>query len=369
LAAVQRFWDQSDRAVRAIIKGMPDGRYEAESFLDDDGVNKGSPLPIKVVVIIAGDSMTVDLSGLAPEVKTGPWNAGYHGGAVAAVRIAAKMFFGIDEPANDGAFRAIDIVCPEGTFMSASATAPIAGSGHNLPSVVDTILAALGKAAPLRVPAAHHGTYGSQSMVARTLDGRDWMQHMESSAGGWGAAHDRDGNGPFRSVAHGDTPEVPIEVQETWGMFRLEHMKLRMDSGGAGLHRGGLGVERLYTVLRRINYSVVIERTKCPPWGVMGGKDGKPGRAEVYRGGVLLASLSKDDYLLEPGDQILFMSAGGGGYGDPRERQLDAVERDVLHGRVSTDAALEEYGVALVNGVASRQRAASPESETDTLVA
>ncbi len=347
-SAVERAWRRSEEAVRSALRAIPDGTYEAESFLDDDGVNKDRPLPIRVSVQVAGDRMIVDLGGLAPEVTSGPWNAGYQGGAVAAVRIAAKFFFASDDPANDGAFRPIEILCPEGTLMSAGPTAAIAGSGHNLPTVVDTILAALGKAVPERVPAAHHGTYASQVIVGRSPKGA-WFQHIESSAGGWGAAHDRDGNGPFRSMAHGDTPEVPIEVQEASYPYRINCMKLRTDSGGAGRHRGGLGIERVYTILMPVHYSVMIERTKCPPWGVAGGRPGAPGRAEVYRDGVLAATLLKDDVELRAGDELRFLSAGGGGYGNPRQRPASDLATDVRSGYVSPEAAASEYG-AIVDG-------------------
>ncbi|TAK81996.1 MAG: hypothetical protein EPO20_23255 [Betaproteobacteria bacterium] len=341
--AVEQAWSRSEELVRSAIRAIPDGTYEAESFLDDDGVNKDRPLPIRVSVQVTGDRLIANLGGLAPEVTGGPWNAGYQGGAVAAVRIAAKFFFASDDPANDGAFRPIEIVCPQGTLMSARPTAAIAGSGHNLPTVVDTILAALGKAAPGRVPAAHHGTYGSQVIVGRSPRG-GWFQHIESSAGGWGAAHDRDGNGPFRSMAHGDTPEVPIEVQEASYPFRVECMKLRTDSGGPGRHRGGLGIERVYTMMMPVNYSVMIERTKCPPWGAAGGRAGEPGRAEVYRDGVLVATLLKDDVELRAGDRLRFLSAGGGGYGDPLQRPAGDVANDVRRGYVSAAAAASEYG-------------------------
>jgi len=147
-AAIELFWTRSDRTVRAAIRAIPDGTYEASSFLDDDGINRGVTLPINVSLAIHGDEMTVDLSGLADQV-TGPWNSGFQGGAVAAVRIACKLFFASDAAANDGTFRAVKIVCRPGTFMSAGPLAAIACSGHNLPSVVDTILRALGKA-PIR---------------------------------------------------------------------------------------------------------------------------------------------------------------------------------------------------------------------------
>jgi N-methylhydantoinase B len=286
----------------------------------------------------------VNLDGLADQVA-GPWNAGFQGGAVAAVRIACKFFFGSEDPANDGTFRPIRIVCRPGTLMSARPTAAIAGSGHNLPTVVDTILRALGEAVPGRIPAAHPGTYSAQILVDRRPGARGY--HLEAVAGGWGAARHRDGNGPFRSMAHGDTPEVPVELQEATYPYRVRTTRLRTDSGGAGRHRGGLGLEKAYELLAPFNYIAMFDRTRCPPWGLEGGGDGRPGRVDVYREGKLFTSVVKDDLTLETGDEVRVYSAGGGGYGSPLERPIEAVVADVRSGYVSREAAARDYGVAV----------------------
>ncbi len=344
LSAVDLFWKRTEAAVRNAIRAIPDGTYEAASFLDDDGIRIGKTLPIDVKVIVEGDEITVDLNGLADQVA-GPWNAGFQGGAVAAVRIACKFFFSSDDPATDGAFRPIKIVCRPGTLMSAGPTAAIAGSGHNLPTVVDTILRALGQAMPGRVPAGHPGTYSAQIIVDRSPGARGY--HLEAVAGGWGAARHRDGNGPFRSMAHGDTPEVPVELQEATYPYRVKRVKLRTDSGGPGRHRGGLGLEKVYELLGPFGYIAMFDRTRCPPWGLEGGGDGRPGRVDVFRNGQRIHSVVKDDLSLEPGDEVRVYSAGGGGYGPARERPLEEVVADVRSGYVSVEGAASDYGVAL----------------------
>jgi len=344
LESIDAFWKRHEAAVRQAIRAIPDGTYEAGSFLDDDGVHRDKPIPVNVKVIVAGDELTVDLSGLADQI-TGPWNAGFQGGAVAAVRIACKFYFSSHEPANEGAYRPIKVVCRPGTFMSAGPTAAIAGSGHNLPTVIDTILRALGKAVPNKVPAAHPGTYSAQIIVDRSPGAKGY--HLESVAGGWGAAHNRDGNGPFRSMAHGDTPEVSVELQEATYPYRMKHMRLRKDSGGVGRHRGGLGIEKVYELLGPMNYIAMFERTKCPPWGVDGGGSGQPGRVDVFRSGRLIASVVKDDLTLERGDEIRLYSAGGGGYGNPIERPVAKVIEDVRSRYISAESAAQNYAVAL----------------------
>ncbi|MCB1471249.1 MAG: hydantoinase B/oxoprolinase family protein, partial [Rhizobiaceae bacterium] len=194
-SAIDLFWDRSEADVRRYISSIPDGTYSARSFLDNDGVNKDKTIPVDIAVHVQGDEITIDFSGIGDQVA-GPMNAGYEGGAVAAARIACKYFFASDDPANDGAYRAIKVHCPPGKFLSASAGAPLSGSGNMLPTVVDTILRALGNADPTRVPAAHHGTYGIHVLFGQLPEG-GWFQHLESSIGGWGAAHNRDGTGPF----------------------------------------------------------------------------------------------------------------------------------------------------------------------------
>jgi N-methylhydantoinase B len=342
IAAVHQHWDAAERITRAAIRAIPDGVYRASSFLDDDGVRPGQTIPIDVAVRIEGDEAIVDLSGVAAQLQ-GPLNAGYQGGAVAAARIAAKYVFSPEGPANDGAFRPIKVHCPPGRFLSAGPTAPIGGSGFTIPSVVDTILRALAEAVPDRIPAAHHGTYSVHNITGQTPDG-GWFQHMESAAGGWGAAGHRDGGGPFRSMAHGDTLEVPVELQEASHPYLVETVALRPDSGGAGRHRGGLGIEKRYRLNAPARLTVNIERTRCPPWGLEGGGEGATGRIEVLRTDGTVETLLKAEVALAPGDRVMLLTPGGGGFGDPRARPAELVAADVAEGYVSAAAAATLYG-------------------------
>jgi N-methylhydantoinase B len=331
--SIERFWARAEAATRAVIASIPDGEYRASSFLDDDGIEKGKPVEINVKVIIAGDEATIDLSEVAAELK-GPLNAGFQGGAVAAARMAAKYVFSPDGPANDGAFRPIKVVCPPGRFLSAGPTAPIGGSGFTIPSVVDTILKALATCLPDRILAGHHGTYSVHVIDGRTKGGALY-QHIESAAGGWGASSTQDGPGPFRSMAHGDTMEVPVELQEANHPYLLDYVRLRPNSGGAGEYRGGLGLEKAYTMQMPGRLTTSIERTKCTPWGLQGGEDGKPGRVEVHRHDGKVDILFKNETRLEAGDRVLLFTAGGGGFGDPRARAPQAHARDKAQGYVS----------------------------------
>lgn len=341
-AAVEQFWAGAEAATRSVIQAIPDGEYHASSFLDDDGIERNKPVDIAVKVTIRGDEATIDLGGVAAQLK-GPLNSGYQGGAVAASRMAAKYIFSPDGPANFGAFKPIEVVCPPGRFLSAGPTAPIGGSGFTIPTVVDTILRALAPCLPDRIPAAHHGTYSVHVIDGQNEDG-ELFQHIESAAGGWGAAHDRDGGGPFRSMAHGDTLEVPVELQEASHPYLIEYVRLRADSGGAGRYRGGLGLEKAYRMKVSGRLTTSIERTACPPWGLDGGKAGEPGRVEVLRTDGSRQVMLKGETRLDTGDRVLLFTAGGGGFGEPAMRDRSAIADDVVQGFVSEDEAIRSYG-------------------------
>lgn len=344
-AAVDRSWSRSEANARRAIEAIPDGEYKATSFLDDDGRNLGVPLPIEVTVRVKGSSLEVDLSGVAKQVSTA-MNAGFEGGAVAAARIACNYVFGTAGAVNDGTFRPIEVTCPTGTLLSATADAPIGHSGMAIPTVVDTILRAFANAGLAHIPAAHHGTYCIHLLYGRRADGA-YFQHMESCIGGWGAAAGRDGSGPYRSVAHGDTLEVPIELQEALNPYRVKSVRLRIDSGGPGRWRGGVGVEKEYEALIDANVMVNIERTKCAPWGLLGARPGKTGGSGLVRNGEIGEAFLKNGGTWEKGAVFRVFSGGGGGYGNPLDRPTEEVLQDVQSGYVSEAAALADYGVTI----------------------
>jgi N-methylhydantoinase B len=165
--------------------------------------------------------------------------------------------------------------------------------------------------------------------------------------GGWGASLGHDGPGPYKTMAHGDTLDIPVEMQEALYPIRIESQHLRMDSGGAGKFRGGLGVEKISTFLAPCSSHVSSDRNGCAPWGILGGKDGAVPDVEVEHVGGKRESARKTTIPLAPGDRMHITSGGGGGYGNPLERDPVRVERDVRLGYVSREAAFTDYGVVL----------------------
>jgi N-methylhydantoinase B len=352
--AVEIILDQSEAAARALIRSMPDGVYTSETFLDNDRASD-EPLPIRIKVIVDGDEMTIDYSGIAGQVK-GPINSGWFGGGQTTARVAFKYLMGAGEMANEGTFRPLTLVLPPGKILSADATAPMGNYSTPFPTVIDAVIKALEQALPARVPGGHFGTHSGVRFHGRRADGTFFGTH-DSGHGGWGACATHDGSGPFRTMAHGDTRIIPLELQETYLPLRIEQFSLRADSGGPGKFRGGLGFRKSYRMLAECGLQTNLDRTKFPPWGVQGGKEAKPGRFTLVDGktGVERPIEKEKSFRLAAGDLVCVETGGGGGYGPPCERTLDRIQRDLDAGYISADAAERDYGVTIdADGTARR---------------
>jgi N-methylhydantoinase B len=354
LHAVELILNQSEAAARAFIRAMPDGVYSTETYLDNDRFGD-TPVPIKVKVIVAGDELTVDYSEIAAQAK-GPINSGYYGGGQTTARVAFKYLLGSAEMANEGTFRPIKLTLPPGKLLSADPTAPMFMYPTPFPTVIDAVIKALEKALPARVPGGHFGTHTGVRFYGRRPNGSFFDTH-DSGHGGWGAWASHDGAGPFRTMAHGDTRIIPLELQESLMPFRIEEFSLREDSAGAGKFRGGLGFRKKYRILAPCNLGTNLDRTLCPPWGVQGGKAAKPGRITVVEAatGKDVSAEKENAYQLEPGDIVCVETGGGGGYGPPSERSLDLIQRDLDAGYITAVAAERDYGVKVgCDGTAQR---------------
>ena len=345
--AIDVILDRSEAAARAFIAAMADGTYTTATWLDNDRSGSDAPVPINVKVVVAGNELTVDYSEMAEQAR-GPINSGYFGGGQTIARVAFKYLMGAEEMANEGTFRPIKLVLPPGKLISADPTAPMFMYPTPFPTVIDAIIKALENALPQRVPGAHFGTHSGVRFYGRRADGSFFDTH-DSGHGGWGACATHDGGGPFRTMAHGDTRIIPLELQELAIPFRIEAFSLREDSGGAGKFRGGLGFRKTYRILAPCLLGTNLDRTICPPWGVQGGKAAQPGRFMVVRAatGEQFAADKENDCRLEPDDLVCVETGGGGGYGPPRERALDHIQRDLDAGYVTRTIAERDYGVAV----------------------
>jgi len=341
-SCVETIWDHADKAVRQVIERIPDGTYSAESYLDNDGRDLATPLKIAVKVIVSGSTITVDFHGMHPQVN-GPLNSGRSGG-IAAARVAFKALTSPELDVNEGCFRALNVDLPDGTILSARPPAALGQWSIALPTVIDTILKALAPAVPELIPAAHKGDMGGCSFFGFYDDGSRFLL-MNIFGGGWGGRPHEDGESAAVSVCQGDVRNTPVELQEIKYPFIIERHALRPDSGGAGEHRGGLGIELTYRCMRACRGNINFDRTVTPPWGLHGGKTGEISMAIIDRADGTQQKVHKaTDVQFKPGDRITFLTAGGGGYGDPRNRSRADLEEDIANGLVSPAAAARDYG-------------------------
>jgi len=299
-------------------------------------------LRIKVRVTIDGERMTVDFSQMNDQ-SAGPINSGFSGG-LAAARVALKCLAQPHAPVNEGCFRPLEIVLPEGKILNAKPPAALGLWSIPLPTVIDTILKALAPVLPDRIPAAHKGDMGGCSISGYRPDGRRFLL-MNIFGGGWGGRPHEDGESASVSICQGDVRSAPIELQEIQYPFLIERFVLRTDSGGAGRYRGGLGVDLTYRALQNCTANVNCERTKDPPWGLNGGKPGAVNKATLIRSDGSERELKKaTGVTMQAGDRLTFSTAGGGGWGIPRTRDRQSIADDVRAGYVSPEAARREYG-------------------------
>ena len=320
----------SEAGMRAAIRALPDGAWEGEDWLDDDGVDD-RPLRIRVRVAIQGDEATFDFTGTAPQAR-GPVNTTSFI-ACSSVYYAMKTLVAPEVPPNDGCYRPLRVVVPRGTLLAADPDRPVVGGNHETSQrAVDAIVRALVPALPERVSASGPTTSGVLIFGTRAADGR-WAIFYEVHGGGEGATAGRDGASAIR-VYMSNVMNTPVEVIEAEYPLRVEEHALRPGSGGDGTHRGGLGFRRAYRVLGpEATLTSMLDRRVVPPWGVLGGRDGLPFRITLNPGTPAARDFGgKASARLAHGDLVLIETCGGGGYGPPAARPAEARERDRREG-------------------------------------
>jgi N-methylhydantoinase B len=345
LAAISQIFDETEQKCRNVVVQLPDGIYEAEASIDDDGLIRDEEVPIRVKITIKGSDMTIDLSGCSAERK-----AAINSRTYAGARVAYKALTGPLDPVNEGSFRALKVIIPEGNIMMAKFPAPMSGWSAIVPTVVDTIVVALAKAMPDRVPAGHHGLLGG-SVVFFGLHPKTKRRFIVQSieGGGWGGRPFEDGESATVSVCQGDVRNGSIEGIELKCPVLVESRALRPDSCGAGRYRGGLGLDMKVRNLVEGKWNFErTRRSKCPPWGIAGGTAGEPGGNLLKLPGEKAFKWITGANIPVPlNSQAIVRTGGGGGWGDPLERDAALVAADAAEGLISRRAAHELYGVVL----------------------
>jgi N-methylhydantoinase B len=348
--ASEDLMDYSDRLLRREIERLPDGVYAAEGHLDgfvDDPDPAHKDLLIAVAVTVEGSEIHVDLSGTSPQVDL-PINMPFEGTVDIAVWMTLRSIL-LDTathesvPANSGLFRAISIAAPEGCLANPRFPAPTIARFCSGNVVADTLMRALAPVVPDRVSAG----VGNLKVIAYSglRRGRHWV-HMDIHEGSYGARCGKDGLDAVDTL-YANTRNNPIEDVESHLPLRVTRYELVEDGGGAGRWRGGLGSIREVEFLDDAGYSMEGEGSVWAPPGLFGGEPGRPGAVWLNRGTESGLELpSKFPYRkAAAGDRLALLSPCGGGYGDPRQRDRDAVRMDVREGYVSPDTARARYGL------------------------
>lgn len=335
--------DYSERLTRAALRAIPDGIYTFEDHIDDDGLDP-EPIPIRVALTVAGDTLTADFTGTAPQVR-GALNATFSV-TKSMVYAAVRCVLPATTPNNAGMFRPITVLAPAQSLVNPVLPAAVAARGLTAFRMGDALFGALAQAVPERVPAAGEGGNSGVSIGGYDGERRPYI-YVEFICGCWGARPDKDGIDGVTNL-FSDLSNNPIEMTEAEYPLRVETYALTPDSGGPGLHRGGLAIHKRFRFLgEQATLQVRSDRKRFQPYGLAGGAPGRPSRNLLLRGDEVTELPSKFTTSIRHGDAHDLYQAGGGGYGDPFRREPERVLADVREGRVSIASAAHDYGVSL----------------------
>lgn len=303
----------SERMTRLTIRSIPNGTYEAEDFLDNDGI-EDRPIRVAVRIRIRGDEAVVDFSESDPQAQ-GSVNAVYAITA-SAVFYVFRTLVDVPIPSNEGGMRPIRIIAPEGTIVNARPPAAVCGGNvETSQRIVDVLYKCLAQALPHKIPAASQGTMNNLTFGGIDPRTGQPIAYYETICGGMGARPSMDGiSGVHTHMTN--SMNTPVEAFENGYPVRVVRYSLRKESGGRGKYRGGDGVVRELRFLSRAQVTVLSDRRKFQPYGLNGGEPGKPGRNVVIRAnGRVEEVTSKFVTWLEPGDVLSIETPGGGGWG------------------------------------------------------
>ncbi len=344
---------RGERRMRDAIARLPDGVYAYQTYLDNSG-ESAEPLLLRLKLTVSGDEIHADFTGSAPQVA-GPANLG-PAPATTATFTMAKALLDPSGPINAGAQRPLKITAPLGSVVNARPPAACGAIGEVRRALESLVVGTLGMAIPERLVGDLKGASNLISIGGRHPTQQEDFLFVEFPAGGTGGTSRTDGNNSMRNFAEGDISSIqPIEAVEASCPLRVERMLLRQDSGGPGRRRGGLGLQREIRLLApEAQLSVLSDKNVIPPYGVRHGWTGAPNRFTVLRDGEEIEPSplpgKVTGFALRAGDVVIERTAGGGGYGDPLEREPQPVVRDVVFGYVSAATAEAVYGVALRDG-------------------
>jgi N-methylhydantoinase B len=339
VASMAEILDQAERRVRSAISERADGSASAESWLDDDGIG-AEPVRICVSVDVRGDSVIVDLDGSDPQMP-GSLNMS-PAAARAAVFFVVKAIFDPDGAHNGGLLRAVEVRLPAGSVANPKFPAAVSLRHLGALRVADTLIRAFGSLYP--GPAGAFVGFSSLAAVCRHPRLGHDVVIQDDLGGGLGAHRGGDGLDAV-DVYVGNVQMLPAEICEVQYPVRILRTELVCDSAGAGRYRGGMGIRRVYEFLDEADGVFYTEQTvpELAAQGLAGGGSGSPARLLLERRDGTVVAIRKQRLAIVAGDRLVASTGGGGGYGDPRERDPLAVERDLREEKISVDAARDLY--------------------------
>jgi N-methylhydantoinase B len=350
LKGIDNLMMRSEKVMRERIAQVPDGTYVTEGYLDSDG-HSPEPLIARLKLTVAGDRIIADFSGSSPQTM-GPTNVG-PAMAFNAVATMVKSFLDPHTPVNHGSFNPLEIVNPPGSFLNATLPAPCGGMVECRALMASLVAAAIGQAMPEKMVGDLKGTANHIYLSGRNAGGSEMFMMYEYPAGGTGGMAGADGNHGVRAYPEGDFNAVwAAEIVEAQCPISVDQYAIRNGSFGDGEFRGGCGIRRdLRVLVDGVSLSVLSDKNIIPPYGVARGMSGAPNRFVVLRNGDVVQPSpipgKVGGFPLLRGDVVRIETAGGGGYGDPLQRDAKRVTTDVADGYIDSDQARDRYGVVV----------------------
>jgi N-methylhydantoinase B len=345
-ASVERMFDHGEAVVRSYFERIPDGHYVGRGTLDSDGVDD-QLLQFELDVQVEGSDVRIDYSR-APDQRPGPVNSALPK-TVSSTRVAVTMLAGGGEWPNEGHFRPIEVVTRPGSLFHPLPPAPTFIGGWAAIGAIDAIYRALGEALPGSVPASSGGDICSLVWWGRRSGGEPWADGSPYPVG-QGASASGDGANAVMHVSESATRIAPTEVSESRNPWLVEQAELAPDSGGAGEHRGGNGMDLRVRLLEDAELTSVVDRTRTSPAGLSGGAAARPNAAELVLEDGRRIPCAKATRLAAPAGSVLELrTGGGGGFGERARRSPDAVAEDVREGYVTEGQARRDYAHAFTS--------------------
>jgi len=328
---------------------LPKGEFTAEEYIDDDGLG-GDPVLVKVKVTITDDQFIIDFTGSSKTCR-GPINSP-RSATFSACKTAYKAVVSPHAHPNDGFFSPLRVIIPEDTVFNPKRPAPVSTYWESMSYATDLVWKALAEAVPDRITAGHFLSVCATNVSGIDDETGERFIFAEPNAGGWGAGEGKDGESGLVCSGDGDTYVLSIEVAETRYPIIVDRFSLNTSGTGHGRYRGGFGLVKDYRAANSVIYVTgSFGRSKFPAWGIAGGWDGTPNYIELRpKDGEPQRYGRIPVHPLERDDVVRFITGSGGGYGDPKERDPQAVLDDVLDEYITLEDAREIYGVAIDPG-------------------